>query len=856
MTPWGRGVLIAVALGALALRVTGWDRGATAAAPPERAQEGQTLSFPHYHPDEATLIRASLSLDDATKPPLTAYGTLPMYLARAAISSAASYTGEPVDFETPSGFRLAVHSVRALSVFVSLATLVVLWYMALTTWGERTALLAVALVAAVPLAIQQAHFYTVDGPFTLLALLGLAAAIRLGANSGAWAYLIAGLLIGGAAATRLNGLLTAVVLATAHFTLSRHVGWQRLSQPLRVPSLWYCGLATVVTLIVLQPYLLTDPESMLRAFSTNDFAYSVAIARGDMLRPWSLADMHTTPYLHFWTALWPQGAGWPLTVLLAAGWLYAVVRGERSDRLVALWCALFFLTIGGLHTKHVRYLLPLVAPLGLLAARMVVDLCERRWRTRWVMAAVAACTLYTWFYGVAFSRIYRLEDARTSAGRWIQQHVPAGAVIAIERGGFSMRGSFSPTVYPEQDLNTTTIFASRGYLTCGAAARYLASRLEGSDWVAITDVNRYRQYTAAAQLYPVLASFYDSLIQGRLGFETTQRFKVYPQAAGWTFNDDDAEPSFLGFDHPAVHILRQESDYRARMAAWREAAPTLPGCADQDLVGAVQALQAGDLDGAEVALQEAGKMTPGLSRLLQVMVHERRGEPELASASMRLYAAGGQDPSRATVLLPWATATSLAQLGLENEAARVLELGWERRNTLGPGDREIMAKSYLYVAAQLSEAGRGDLEERVCLMAADLWESPSTLNPAARLVYERGAEGIALALWEKSLSVDDTQVDIHLAAGAAAAATNDRVRALHHIHRAADQVLTADTDDTPQAIITAAQSLHRLGEAEQALAYLRRVGDRYPEWAVRLQATADSLTASRADLRMRALGEP
>jgi tetratricopeptide (TPR) repeat protein len=779
-----------------------------------------------------------------------------MYLARAVITGAAWFSEKPVDFETPGGGDLALHSVRALSVLVSLATLVALWHVARTTWDERTALLAVVLVGAVPLVLQQAHFYTVDGPFALLALLALGAVLRLEERSGPGPYLVAGLLIGATAATRLNGLLTAIVLTTAHLSLSHHPGWQRLSQSLRVPELWYASLATVATLLALQPYLLTDPESMLRALNTNDFAYSVAIARGDLLRPWSLADMHTTPYLHFWTALWPQGAGWPLTLLLAAGWLHAVVRGGRSDRLVALWCALFFLTIGGLHTKHVRYLLPLVAPLGLLAARMVVDLCARRWRARWVMTAVAACTLYTWFYGVAFNRIYRLEDARTSAGRWLQQHVPAGAVIAIERGGFSMRGTFRPTVHPEQDLNTTTIFASRGYLTCGAAARYLSSRLEGADWVAITDVNRYRQYTAAARMYPVLASFYENLLQGHLGFESAQRFKIYPQVAGWTFNDDDAEPSFLGFDHPAVYVLRQTSHYRTRMATWKDAAPILPGCADRSLEGAVQAMLAGDLDGAEVVLEDAGKLTPGLSHLIQVMVHERRGDPVLAQASMRLYSAGGQDRSRATVLLPWATATSLAELGLESEAVRILELGWERRSSLGPGDREIMAKSYMYVAAQLSEAGRGDLEERVSLMAVDLWESPSTLNSAAQLVYDRGAEGVALALWEKSLSMDDRQTDIHFAASTAAAASNDWERASHHIHSAAEQLLTADTVEAPEAIKTAAQSLHRLGESEQALAYLRRAGERYPASEAHLQATADSLSVSGSDLPTHAPDEP
>ena len=838
MNPWSRGVLVAVAVAAGTLRVTGWDRGVSDFVLPEASSHGETTSFYHYHPDETTLIGASLALDDPTQPPLTAYGMLPMYLGRAVLEGTAWLTGEPVDSDA-----LSVRTVRAVSALLSLATLATMWALARNLWGAPTALVAVLLVGATPLAIQQAHFYTVDGLFALLALLSLGAVIRLHDGSRESAYLVAGLLIGATAATRLNGLLTALVLAVAHFTALRVTGWQGLSERFRAKGLWYAALTTVVTVVVLQPHLLIDPESMLRSSGTDDFAYSVAIASGDMLRPWSLADTDTIPYLHFWIALWPQGVGWPLTLLLALGWFRAVAQGERADRLIALWCALYFLTVGGLHTKHVRYLLPLLAPLGLLATRMVIDLCEHPGRRRWIVAVVAACALYTWAYGVAFSRIYGVEDARITAGRWIHRYVPEGSTIAIERGGFSMRGSFSASTYQEQDLNTSTVFSTRGYLSCGAAADYLVSRLEWAGWVAITDVNRYRQYTAATGLYPVLSSFYTALLDGGLGFEPVQRFKVYPRVAGWTFRDDDAEPSFLGFDHPAVLILRQGADHRAVLAAWQNAASELPGCADADLHAAARALEAGDLAVAEEALAGARESEIGLAHLLQVMVHQRRGEGELARLSMESFSAGAYDRSLSALLLPWAAAASLVELGLIKEAVRILELAWERRLGLEAVDKEIMSKSYLYVGLQLSEVGRVDLEERAYLMAADLWESPLTLNPAAKLVQDRGDAKTALALWEKSLDLDAGQIHVHVAAGNAAGHIGDRDRALHHLSRVVELTLAVGASSLDAVILTA-QDLHRVGEVEKALDYLHEIAIQYPEWVARLQATAEDLTGS------------
>ncbi len=837
MTPWVRAMLIATATAACALRITGWDRGESDFVHPEAARRGETSAFYHFHPDETTLIHASLALDDPRQPPLTAYGMLPMYLARVVLECVGWFQQGDLDTDSVRGSRLAVQGVRVLSILLSMATLAVMWALTRSLWGERTALVALLLVGAVPLAIQQAHFYTADGLFALLALLSLGVAIRV-RDSGPWTFVLAGLLIGATAATRLNGLLTAAVLAVAYFSSAS--GCRGVLQKLRRQEIWYAALATVVTVVALQPHLLLDPGSMLRATGTDDFAYSMAIATGQILRPWSLADTHTTSFLHFWTALWPQGVGWPLTLLLALAWVRAVFRGGIQDRLLALWCALFFLTVGDLHTKHVRYLLPMLAPLGMLAARMIVeawDCCARR---RWLLVVIIPCVFYTWIYGVAFGRIYRLEDARVTAGRWIHDHVPEGASIAIERGGFSMRGSFDAVTYGELYLNTTTVFATRGYLSCGAAASYLMERLERADWVAVTDVNRYRQFSAAPELYPVLSSFYTKLIAGDLGFAAAQRFKVYPQVAGWTFDDDQAEPSFLGFDHPAVHVLRRESQYRASFDAWRNSAAQLPGCADVDLRAAVQAMEKGKLEEAESRLTQARDSEPGLVHLLQARIHERRGVAELARLSLESFSDGVHDRSLAASLLPWGAAASLIDLGLVVEAVRILELWWERRTGLTEVDREVMAKSYLSVGTQLL-AVRQDLAERAYLMAADIWESPLTLNLAARLVQERGAAAPALALWQRSLSLADTQVDAHMAAGRAAGDLGDREQALHHLQRAVVLTLAGSPAGPLDAVTRTARRLHELGATERVTEYLHALATRHSEWSVGLRALAETL---------------
>lgn len=807
----GAALLILLA-GACLLRGAGWDRGDAVLEP------GGTPAFYHFHPDETTLVRAALTLSNPLEPPLTAYGMLPMYVARVVLEASGFVAGEPVAWEDAQDLRFEILTLRALSLLVSLLTLVLTGWVARRVAGDLAGIAAVLLTGPVPLALQQAHFFTIDGLFALLALTALAAILRLDIQQLDWRNVaLAGCLIGATGAVRLNGLLTGLVLLAA-VALRLPAGVPRWRAALH-PGVWRAGLLALGTLCVLQPHLLFEPSSMVRSINTDDFAYSVAIAQGDILRPWSLADLDTTPWLHYLTELWPQAAGWPLTLLLLTAWVRAVYKGTTEERLVALWCLLYVLTVGGLHTKHVRYLLPLLAPLGVLAASWLSHRWHSRTSRRGTVALVALCAAHAWAYGIAFSHIYRVDDARVAAARWLASAMGPGATGAVERGGFSLRGLLPPDARVS-DLNTTTVFATRGYLTCGEAAEYLSSRLRDVEWVAITDVNRYRQFVAADRLYPVTASFYRSLVDGSLGYDLVRREKVYPRLAGITWRDDTAEPSFLGFDHPAVFVLRASDQTSAAVDSWRLRAAGLRGCPDADLVAAAAALRRGDLENVTARLDRVHEGYPGLAHLLRAMVHERQGDRPAAGQAMHAYSEGFGNRSLTGYLLPWASAVSLSSLDLSEEAVRLLELGWERREGLAPDELEIMARSYLHAGVRFREHGRADLEEKASLMAADLWEAPPTLNAAAQLIYDRGDARTALSMWERSLEMRADQLPTRLAAGDGALATGDGGRALDHFRTAARLILAGRPAHEDQ-VRTAARGLRRLGAAPEADALLR-----------------------------------
>jgi hypothetical protein len=71
-------------------------------------------------------------------------------------------------------------------------------------------------------------------------------------------------------------------------------------------------------------------------------------------------------------------------------------------------------------------------------------------------------------------------------------------------------------------------------------------------YIALVDVNRAQQFAAVPDLTPTATAFYQRLLAGELGYRVMARFKTYPSLLGITFRDDAAEPSFIGYDHPAV----------------------------------------------------------------------------------------------------------------------------------------------------------------------------------------------------------------------------------------------------------------------------------------------------------------
>src|SRR5215470_16908340 len=156
-----------------------------------------------FHPDERAVAFAvgRLSLKPLQlDPDFFAYGSLPIYLAK--LTSAASAVIDPHG----ASYDGVIANGRRLSALIGALTVLLVIVLGTRLYDQSVGLLAGALLAACVLHIQNSRFMTVDVPLTFFVLLALMQLVRVCADGRTTQYLLAGVFIGLATATKFSAM--------------------------------------------------------------------------------------------------------------------------------------------------------------------------------------------------------------------------------------------------------------------------------------------------------------------------------------------------------------------------------------------------------------------------------------------------------------------------------------------------------------------------------------------------------------------------------------------------------------------------------------------------------------------------
>ena len=628
------GVFAIMAL-ALALRLYGlnWDDGYDwTPHPDERAILGYAAQIsPPPLSDLAILLDAERS---PWNPRWFPYGSFPLYLLRGVHAVAESaFAADLADM------RLMA---RAISALADVCAVGAVYLLASALRSRRAGMIAALIVALAVTHVQLSHFFAVDTILALFCVATVIFLIRVARWGRAADSAFAGLFFALALATKISAapMLAAYFAAHLIYAFGLAPADTRFRRPLILDSVLTAalnaaigGLTALIAFFIFQPYAILDFGSFFA-----DVSEQSEMARRIRDYPFTRQYIDTTPYLYHIRQLAAWGFGLPLGALAWAALAYAAVRGmswraaaayaatgaalpaavmvvstsalaviaavgiaslaliatlparkprARLDVILLAWVAPYFIIMGALDVKFMRYMLPITPFLAIFAAGAVVDAWAALSRLRGAFGATAraaalavgiAILCATALYALAYARIYSAPHPAVRAAEWVRDNLPERSLILKEHWDEAL-----PSLY-EYETRELPMYDpdTRGKMDA------LALDLSEADALIVYSNRLYGTTPRLPERYPLTRAYYGLLFDRQLGYEPAARFTSYPNLYGVSLTNETfarpglpeprfpvedgiappaalpislgyADESFTVYDHPKVMIFANVS---------------------------------------------------------------------------------------------------------------------------------------------------------------------------------------------------------------------------------------------------------------------------------------------------------
>ncbi len=533
-----------------------------------------------FHGDESFVFTMTLRLDrhfretGSWNPQVSTYGSLPFYilwLTWRAANALIAALGHPFGIDTVPIMIVG----RLISATLGTLTVPALYLLGRRLWSSGVGLLAAAFLAVAVSPLRESHFYAVDTMMVFWAVLAMAFAAGVLTRGRRLDYILTGTLSGLSLSTKAAGLPLLVPLVTSHLlrvgAFSLRPFCIRVRQAFDRHIALMLGLALGLFLLI-NPWPIVDARNYWARNANYALATQFDVVRGAYRPFYTMHVEHTLPYIYLVTNTIFWGLGPVLEGVALLGLLYSMRqawRGNKRDLLVLAWVIPYGLIVGSWYAKFVRYVLPLLPFLVLLAARWLVPWARHpQVGKRHLARGLIVLTLVTTtFYALAYMNIYRQPDTRLQALQWIEENIPPGSTILVERDSTlkfnQLDTRYGLTQYRLKVLDhygqveqTDPQFFNPTPPDPETVRQELYSSLEGVDYIILSDTWMGR-YLELPDFFPVEYEFYTKLRNGELGFRLIKTFKVYPEFMGVRIVDDRAELTFRLFDHPWIYVFER-----------------------------------------------------------------------------------------------------------------------------------------------------------------------------------------------------------------------------------------------------------------------------------------------------------
>ncbi len=454
---------------------------------------------------------------------------------------------------------------RLLSALADCATMLLVFFIAARWSVSRwVPVFACGFYAAAPVALREAHFFTVD---TLSTAFGVAAVYVASLwqapptlrRNGALAVLM-GILLGLSVASKLSG---AVFFAAVFFVICARLWVNRdwRFSPVAGQA-FLCLFAALVTFRLANPFAFVGPSFWGVAIEPrflDDVAEQSRLANAGTgwVPNWYWFERPPFPQLLSDMFFWGLGPCFAISIVLG------IVLGRRRLSLFHFAGAAFvvavMMVLATYPTPYLRYILPIVPFFAILAAALI-DGAARYWRF-----ALAAVLLFgSALQAQAVVGMLMAPHTRVEASAYIWETEPSGSVVLNEAGwdetlpavirlpgDKEARWPFAPGAYILENLQIQEPDTP-------AKVRRMAALLAKSDLLVESSQRFFRVMPRMSLRFPMTSRYYQMLEDGGLCFEKLREFHRVLNIAGlFDVDDSSAQESWFIYDHPIVRIFKR-----------------------------------------------------------------------------------------------------------------------------------------------------------------------------------------------------------------------------------------------------------------------------------------------------------
>ncbi len=317
------------------------------------------------------------------------YGTLPLLLAH----FGSEFVRSASDADWPLFDFQGGHLVwRGISMLVDILSILAVFALGTRIHNRWVGLLAAVLYASAPLAIQKAHFGTVNAIAAFFVVLALYFAVRVQQRGRLTSYALFGIACGMAVACRINlAPLAGVILASA--ALQAAPAFDRRLNPRErkaivarcLLGLLLAGFGAFLAFRLANPYAFIGPgifDLLPNERWIANLAEASRGAAGLVDSPPNWQWVARSPFIYITKDLLFWGMGLSFGVLAFFGWLWAAYRILRNrpkataNLALIVWIGGYMLWMGRLWAMTMRYYLPLYGALAVLAGWCLYELCR------------------------------------------------------------------------------------------------------------------------------------------------------------------------------------------------------------------------------------------------------------------------------------------------------------------------------------------------------------------------------------------------------------------------------------------------------------------------------------------------